>query len=122
MHEMSLAEEITTIVRQHLPSGPSSRLRSVTVRLGALSGVVPESLSFCFSVLAQESGLDDARLVIEHVPAEIACGSCGGRNRVEPESIRCPACGSGLVSIVAGRELQVASLEVEEDDVLSAFR
>ncbi len=114
MHELSLAESIVEIVRQHLPAEGHTSVRSVTLRVGALAGVVPQSLEFCFGVVASGTELRDARLVLEHVPARVSCSACGALSAVEPEMIWCPACGSRSVTLRSGDELQVAGIEVED--------
>ena len=50
-HELSLAQGILDLVRRHVPDGQEGLVRAVTVRVGRLSGVVTESLDFCFGAI-----------------------------------------------------------------------
>jgi hydrogenase nickel incorporation protein HypA/HybF len=55
MHELSIAQGILDIVREHVPEGQSAGVRTIEVRVGRMSGVVPESLEFCFEALVLDS-------------------------------------------------------------------
>jgi hydrogenase nickel incorporation protein HypA/HybF len=114
MHELSLAQSIVEILRQHVPAEQESSVTGVKVRVGALSGVVPESLEFCFGVVTQGTPLGSARLEIERVPAVCACRACGHLFDVEGVAFVCPTCGGGDVRVTSGQELQVVHLELAE--------
>ena len=114
MHELSLAQSIVEIVRQHVAGPQESAVSSVKVRVGALSGVVPESLEFCFSAITHGTPLESARLEIERVPAAGACRTCGRAFDIEGVVFVCPACGGGDVRVASGQELQVVHLELSE--------
>lgn len=133
MHELSIAHGIVEAVRDTLSRSPSvATVTAVGVRVGALSGVVPEALRFCFDVAAGGTPLDGARLEIEAVPVAIHCAPC---DRVVDLSVvppfRCPACLTPSADVRRGRELEVAWMAVEDgatagrearDDALPAGR
>ena len=51
MHELSVAQGILDLVQHYVPEGQAPDVRAVTVRVGALSGIVADSLEFCFSAI-----------------------------------------------------------------------
>jgi hydrogenase nickel incorporation protein HypA/HybF len=114
MHEMSVAQNVIDIVRQHVPPADEPRVSAVRVRLGGLSGVVADSLEFCFGAMVAGTLLAHACLEIEHVPTVCECRDCS--TRFEPESwlFRCPSCASGRVRLVSGRDLQVVHVELND--------
>jgi len=114
MHEMSIAESIIEIVQQHLPKHEGCKVRSVTLRVGALAGIVPESLEFCFTALTTDTPLDGARLTIGRVPLAATCRACGVTSEIHLESFACPACQDSNIEVLSGTELQVT--EIETDD------
>jgi hydrogenase nickel incorporation protein HypA/HybF len=82
------------------------------LRIGALSGVVPEALQFAFEALSEGTPAAGAKLTIEPVPARFWCEHCRQEfpsARLIPE---CPVCGNHSRNLRAGRELELASLEV----------
>ena len=114
MHELSIAQNIVDIVLQHLPTADGVHVTKVRLTLGAMAGVVPDSLEFCFSAITQGTNLDGAVLEIEHLPLTAKCGDCGREGEIEPTYFSCPSCGSNRLTILTGREMQVREIEVDE--------
>ena len=67
MHELSIAQSIVEIVQQHLPSGQIQGVKSVKMKVGHQTGIVPDSLEFCFGAIAEGTVVQGARLEIENV-------------------------------------------------------
>src|SRR5512140_2723679 len=91
----------------------AQRLFTITLRVGALSGTVPDALQFAFVALVPGTPAERARLVIDNVPACFWCEQC--QRDFESESLlaECPACGRISHATRSGRELEIASLEIE---------
>lgn len=114
MHELSIAQSIVDIVGQYVPPAEQERVRKITVRIGAMAGIVPDSLEFCFNAIIHHTPLNDAVMDIEHVPFTVTCRSCNNTATTEPGIILCPLCGSTDTRVIAGTELQVVSIDVDE--------
>lgn len=112
MHELSIAESILDIIREHVPG--DAGVRSVRLRIGEMSGVVPDSLEFCFAAITQGTPLAGVKLEINQIPYRISCKRCGSESRTEPGMALCPLCGSSETTIVGGTELQVVEIEVDD--------
>lgn len=69
MHEMGIAESILDIVRQYVSIERASLVRSVCVRVGTQTAVLPESLEFCFSAIVANTPYAGAVLCIDRVPS-----------------------------------------------------
>jgi hydrogenase nickel incorporation protein HypA/HybF len=65
MHELALAQGVLDIVLDVAREEP---VRLVRVRVGELQRVLPDSLRFCFQMVAQDSPAAQAELVIDEVP------------------------------------------------------
>ena len=50
MHELAIAEGVVDTVTQRLPG---ARITSVHLEIGALSGVVADSIRFCFDLATE---------------------------------------------------------------------
>ncbi len=96
------------------------RVTAVFLRVGHLRQVVPESLAFSFEHVARGTLCEGARLEQEVVAASLGCEACGHEWVLDETDFRCPACGSGDVRISAGDELEVESIEVEEDACIAS--
>ena len=110
MHELSIALEIISIVEEEMTRQRITALDSVAVRVGALSGVNPDALSFGFEAATADTALAGSRLVIETIPVRGKCRTCGHDFEVEEFVFICPACGSTDLAVERGEELEVAHL------------
>lgn len=108
MHELSITQSIVDAVSEH---AGDSRVTGVHLRIGRLSGVVPDSLRFCFELVADGTRLQGATLVIDEPAGRGHCGSCGEDLELTDLILLCP-CGSADVHVIAGRELTVQSIDV----------
>ncbi len=110
MHELSLCQAIAGVVKPH---AAGRRVDVVRVRVGALRQVVPESLSFCWTLVRDHEDMPEAELELEFVPAEVACRSCGRQSEIASRfSVCCPHCTSADVTVVHGEEFLVTSVDV----------
>jgi hydrogenase nickel incorporation protein HypA/HybF len=111
MHELSLAASILEIVRRN---AAGRRVSSVHVEVGALRQVLPSALTFSFDVLVQGTELEGATLDVSTMPARGTCRRCRSIGEVHAFPLVCASCGALDIDIVAGEELMVASLELED--------
>jgi hydrogenase nickel incorporation protein HypA/HybF len=111
MHEMSITQSIVEICEQH---AAGRRVLSVTLEIGRLAGVVPESVEFCFAACAVGTVLEGADLVIETIPGQGRCHGCGAEFACSSYYEPCPSCGGYQVELLKGEELRVKELDVEE--------
>ena len=112
MHELSVSSAIVDTAVRH---AAGRRVLAVHVRLGQLRQVVPDSLAFWFEFVARETVCAGARLEQELVPARLRCAPCAAEWVIDAPAFRCPTCGGADVAVVCGEELEVESIEVEED-------
>lgn len=112
---MSIAQDILEIVQDTLNKerlDGSVKLKEVAVQVGELVAVVPESLEFCFNVLAENTAMNGVQLKIEIVPLTVRCQDCQRQFHVENFLFICPRCQSTKLDIIRGQELIISHLEV----------
>jgi len=82
-----------------------------------LSGVAKESLLSAYDLAREVSPQADARLLIEEMPVVVHCHRCQSDQLIASiQEMRCPECGTVAGDVISGRELEVVSLEIEDDD------
>lgn len=108
MHEMSITQNVVDVVTARTGE---HRVAKVRLQIGKLSGIVPDSLRFCFELIAADTPLAGAVLEIEEPLGRAHCKTCGGDFELRDLILLCP-CGSADVQVVAGTELAVKSVEV----------
>lgn len=113
MHEVSLVASLVERIEEVARAEGFERVLELRVAVGALSGVEPACVEFCFAEVARGSRLEGARLQLERVEAEILCRGCGQVSRPDdPAVLLCPGCGSGDIRICKGRDFGIVDLEV----------
>jgi hydrogenase nickel incorporation protein HypA/HybF len=111
LHELSLCEAIAESVTRHARGRPVSR---VSVRVGHLRQVVPDSLLWSWEMLTSGTDLAGSTLDIEHVPVTIECNRCGATTVLDVPIMLCGSCDDADVRVCSGEELVVVSLELSE--------
>ena len=111
MHELSLSSAIVNTVERH---ADGRRVTVVSLRVGGLRQVVPDSLEFYFEFVARGTVCEGAVLELQLVPAVLGCRSCEHEWTIEIPAFRCPECGGSDVEVAAGNEFEVESIEIEE--------
>jgi hydrogenase nickel incorporation protein HypA/HybF len=114
MHELSVA---TAVLGTALKHADGRRVTVVSVRLGRLRQVVPDSLRFYFEIVARDSDCEQAALELVEIPARLRCLACQQQWSPEMPAFRCPGCGSADVIVEAGEELEVDYIEVEDKEL-----
>ena len=132
MHELALSRAIIDAALRH---ADGHRVSALHVRVGSMRQVVPEYLSFYFEIAARETDCQDARLELEPVSALLRCVECGQEWDPDPAplvahgplpdegpslpSFACADCG-GAGEVIAGGELEVEWIEVEDSTAVGA--
>ena len=111
MHELSIAESVVRIAVGH---ADGRRVTKVYLKVGHLRQVVPSALSFGFEMISQGTPIEGAELEMDVIPAAGTCQACGNESRLENFPLQCGSCGGFDLNIIAGEELYVESLELEE--------
>ena len=117
MHEMGIAMEIVDIAKASIPQDmQGSKVRKVNLQVGKLSAIVPDSLRFCFDLVVKDTPLDGAELDIEELPVVARCKDCDIEWTVTEAVFTCTQCQGGNIDILSGRELDITSIEIEDED------
>ena len=111
MHEMSLSSAIVNTAVKH---ADGRQVSVVSMRIGQLRQVVPDTLEFYFEFVARDTVCEGARLDLEIVPALLECPDCEREWQVDFPDFRCPTCMQGGVTVITGNEFEVESIDVEE--------
>ncbi|MEX0704102.1 MAG: hydrogenase maturation nickel metallochaperone HypA [Planctomycetales bacterium] len=117
MHEFSVVRSLLTQI-ERIVSGEElvGRVTEVGVQVGEFSGVDPELLGLAFEQLAPSSSAARyARLTVRRVPLQARCEGCVRTFDVVDFRFFCPECRRPDVTIVAGEELVLESVTLEDE-------
>ncbi len=112
MHEVGLMENALAIALDYAERDQASRIHKICLRVGSLSGVESDALRFAFDIVTRNTIAEAAQLEIADCPTRCYCVAC--QTEFEPVDMgyECPNCHSWSTSILQGKELELASLEV----------
>lgn len=111
MHELALGQAIVESIGRR---ADGREARQVTVRIGHLRQVVPDSLQFAWEMLTDGTELVGCLLEIDHVPAAVRCRSCGASTTLDLPILQCASCEGFDVELVSGEEFLIASIDLAE--------
>jgi hydrogenase nickel incorporation protein HypA/HybF len=112
MHEMALAEGVLQLIEDAARAQAFSRVSTIWLEIGQLSGVEAEAMRFCFDAVARGSLAEGARLEVIATPGSGWCAHCAASVVLTEVFGACPRCGRYQVRVTGGMEMRVKELEV----------
>lgn len=94
----------------------ATRVNSIRLTIGELTGIVPDALEFAFEALSLGTIAEGGTLEITVVPASSRCLTCGEEFSHDAYDRRCTACGSFLCEVLGGDELVISGADVDVPD------
>jgi len=113
MHELRIAEDLSSIVLETARNENLTRVEKVNISFGQLIQIVPEIFEFAFREAVRNTIAEDAALNIEIIKVKMNCAECGCNFHLNENLFRCCNCGSTDIKIINGKELFVKSIEGE---------
>jgi hydrogenase nickel incorporation protein HypA/HybF len=113
VHELAITESVVDQVSSRLPD---AKITCVRLEIGALSGVVADSVRFCFDLVTEGTNLQGAALEISEPAARCRCRACGREFQPDGPIALC-GCGSAEVTVLSGADLKIISVQVASGQV-----
>ena len=113
MHELAITEGIINAAIPEAQKHGAKRILEIRLKIGELSGVLPECIQYYFDIASRGTIAENARLKVEKIPVTIRCHDCGFEGVIDRRKIRCSACEGTNFVLTGGKEYFVDSLEVE---------
>lgn len=106
-------QEVLAKATEQATQHGAARILAVRLRIGGLSGVVPDALRSAFEVLSGATMAAGAALECELVEPVAWCPACQFEFAVNDLVYVCPRCETFCPELRRGRELEITSLEIE---------
>ena len=113
MHEISIMTEAVRMAEEAVQAAGGQRITTLRLRIGTMSGAVPEAIRFAWDVVTEGTMAAGAQLEIESVPAASWCGRCQAEFPVAKSFSECPTCHQISHELRRGRELGIDFVEME---------
>lgn len=116
MHELSIVSSLFDTLLEKTREHNAGKITLVKLKVGKLSGVVPDFLESAFDMYKKGTIAENARLEIEEVSLKTHCRACGKETEITNYTFFCGSCGSPDLEILQGTELFLEKIELEIDD------
>ena len=113
MHELSLCDDLMSQVLALAKQHNTQAVASITVNIGALSGVEPMLLESAFAISRVGTIAESAEFILKSVPVRIYCDNCGIEAETPANRLICPGCQSADTRLLSGDELILARVELD---------
>ena len=115
MHEIGIVQSTLELAARCARDAGARRISEIRMRVGRMTGVVPEAIEHAFAVLRQGTIASEAVLTIDYVSGRAWCHGCSVEFAVDGLLSECPTCCETSFDLRAGQELELVSLEVVDD-------
>ena len=113
MHELAITHNILNIALDEAATAQASKITKINLVVGELSGVVSDSIQFYFDFLKKDNAAEEATLDFRIVPAQLRCRDCQTEFNPQDSVWICPSCQGLSIEVLAGRDCNIESIEVE---------
>ena len=115
MHELGTVFYVIKEVEKLCDENDLTKVGSVTLQIGEVSGIIPEYIVDCWNWAVKESKyMKEAELKVEKLEAVTFCEDCGQEYPTVAHGRTCPHCGSEHTYLRRGNEFLIKEIEVTD--------
>ncbi len=116
MHELGLMTGVMSSVTEAARNAGAVRVTDITLSVGEMTEAIQDALEFAFEALSEGTMCEGAKLHINMVRPKSRCQECGAEYEHDRFHMTCAECGSPFTELIAGKEMQIDSIEVDLPD------
>ena len=114
MHELGIMTGVLDAVTKSAHEAGAVRVLKVSISVGEMTEAIQDALEVAFEALSDcDEFVKGAELSITMVKPKSRCLECGAEFEHDRFHMFCPKCESFATELIAGRELQIDSIEVD---------
>ena len=117
MHELGIITSVLDVATQSARQSGATKLLGVTLSIGEMTEAIEDALQFSFEAMTETDPFTEgAKLTVNMIKPKSRCLECGAEFEHDRFHLFCPECDSFATELIAGRELQIDSIEVDLPD------
>ena len=116
MHELGIMTGVMDSVETAARDAGADKVLKISLSVGIMTEAIEDALRFAFEALAPDTMSEGAELVITMIQPKSRCLECGVEYEHDRFHMLCPECGGFATELIAGKELQIDSIEVDISD------
>ncbi len=113
MHEFSVMSYLLETVQEQAREHEARKVLAINLVIGERAGIVDDSLSFYFGMMAPGTIAEGARLNVRRTPMRFYCDRCAAGYSPVGADFDCPACKTTGRVTDDGSALLIESIEIE---------
>lgn len=94
----------------------ADKVLKISLSVGVMTEAIEDALRFAFEALSENTICEGAEFEITMIQPKSLCLECGVEYEHDRLHMLCPECGSFATKLLAGKELQIDSIEVDIPD------
>lgn len=116
MHELGIMTGVMDAVQEAATNAGADKVLKVSLSVGVMTEAIEDALEFAFEALSEGTMCEGAELQITMVQPRSVCLDCGTEFEHDRFHMLCPNCGGFATKLIAGREMQIDSVDVDIPD------
>jgi hydrogenase nickel incorporation protein HypA/HybF len=116
MHELAICQSLIDQLDDIAGDYPDKRITVVHLKIGPLSGVVPELLRDAFPIASAGTAAECAELQFHDANIQVRCPKCGAESEADSNNLTCRQCGNWQTELIAGDELILQQVELDSEE------
>lgn len=116
MHELGIMTGVMDAVEKSAKDAGATSVLKVSLSVGEMTEAIEDALRFAFEALSEGTMCENAQLDIKMIRPKSRCLECGAEYEHDRFHMFCPECDSFATQLIAGREMQIDSIEVDIPD------
>lgn len=117
MHELGIMTGVLDAAEKAARDAGATKLLKVSLSIGEMTEAIEDALVFAWEALTDDDPYaKDAELSVNMIRPKSRCLDCGAVFEHDRFHMFCPECDSFALELLAGRELQIDSIEVDLPD------
>lgn len=111
MHELGVLNSMVHTIEKMIQKEQFTKVLSVTIEVGELSGVVPHYITKCWPAAIYKTFMEDTSLDMITIDGIVKCKSCGRVFHAISNDLTCPDCSSQNLEILQGDDIIIQKIE-----------
>ncbi|WP_353892838.1 hydrogenase maturation nickel metallochaperone HypA [Proteinivorax hydrogeniformans] len=107
MHELGVVIKVVETVEDFAKKNNLKKVDTLVLQIGELSSMIPRYVEACYPAAVDGTSLEETKLKIEVIPANVLCKSCENIFSFSEQQKRCPQCESEKVELLSGKEFLI---------------
>ena len=116
MHEMGIMNDVLSTCEETARAAGKDRITHIALTIGELTDIQDFALQFAFEALSPATMAAGATLEVTYVAPQSRCRACGKVYGHDRFTMLCPGCGSYEIEQLCGRELQIDTIEADDEE------